>query len=113
MEDKDAEIFPCQDCGKMRSKNQGGTIFTVCESCWEKKYPPDSPRQDGETPTLKEQVRIVLERVNLFFNDREKSIIWLASRNPLLGNVRPFEMLELGRFNKLMQFVNDAEELRS
>ena len=35
--DKDALIYPCVDCGKMRSQNQGGTTFTVCDECWDKR----------------------------------------------------------------------------
>ncbi len=36
--DPDAKIYPCSDCGKMRSQNEGGTVFTVCDSCWDKRY---------------------------------------------------------------------------
>lgn len=43
--DKDAEIYPCADCGCMRSENQGGKIFTVCDECWDKYYKSD-PRKD-------------------------------------------------------------------
>jgi hypothetical protein len=32
-------IYPCADCGKMRSKAEGGTTFTVCDVCWDKKHP--------------------------------------------------------------------------
>lgn len=32
----DGRIYPCADCGAMRSKNEGGTTFTVCDECWEK-----------------------------------------------------------------------------
>ncbi len=35
----DERIYPCDDCGKLRSKNEGGTVFTVCEECWDKLYP--------------------------------------------------------------------------
>ena len=35
---KDARIYPCADCGIMRSKNEGGTVFTVCDTCWDKAY---------------------------------------------------------------------------
>lgn len=31
-------IYPCADCGKMRSKNEGGTTFTVCDDCWDKHF---------------------------------------------------------------------------
>jgi hypothetical protein len=34
----DEEIYPCAECGLMRSKNQGGTIFTLCDECWDKHY---------------------------------------------------------------------------
>lgn len=33
--------YPCADCGTMRSKNEGGTTFTVCDECWEKRYGAD------------------------------------------------------------------------
>ena len=31
-------IYPCEDCGKLRSKDEGGTVFTVCDECWDKHY---------------------------------------------------------------------------
>lgn len=33
-EDRDARIYPCERCGVMRSRNEGGTVFTVCDKCW-------------------------------------------------------------------------------
>ena len=35
------EQYPCNDCGKLRTKAEGGTTFTVCDECWEKKYPKE------------------------------------------------------------------------
>ena len=35
---KNAPLYPCDDCGKLLSQNEGGTIFTVCEKCWDKHY---------------------------------------------------------------------------
>ena len=32
------ELYPCSDCGKLRTKAEGGTTFTVCEACWDKHY---------------------------------------------------------------------------
>ena len=29
-------VYPCDNCGKLRSKAEGGTTFTVCEACWSK-----------------------------------------------------------------------------
>ena len=34
--DNEPRIYPCDDCGKMRTKSEGGTTFTVCDECWEK-----------------------------------------------------------------------------
>jgi len=33
-DDPDVRIYACYVCGKMRSKNEGGTVFTVCDACW-------------------------------------------------------------------------------
>ena len=29
-------IYPCDGCGTMRTKAEGGTTFTVCDECWNK-----------------------------------------------------------------------------
>jgi len=39
--DDNEEVYPCDDCGKLRSKNQGGTTFTVCDECWDKHHGED------------------------------------------------------------------------
>jgi hypothetical protein len=31
-------LYPCDDCGTMRTKAEGGTTFTVCDACWQKHY---------------------------------------------------------------------------
>lgn len=31
-------IYPCDGCGVMRTKAQGGTTFTVCDACWLGRY---------------------------------------------------------------------------
>jgi len=36
--DDDKRIYPCDDCGKLRSKNEGGTTFTACDECWNKHF---------------------------------------------------------------------------
>ena len=30
--------YPCAECGVMRSKDEGGTTFTVCDGCWDKSH---------------------------------------------------------------------------
>lgn len=27
--------YPCIKCGKLRTKAEGGTTFTVCDECWD------------------------------------------------------------------------------
>lgn len=45
---KPEQTYPCDECGKLRTKAQGGTTFTVCDACWDKAHPkPD------ETATMK------------------------------------------------------------
>jgi len=34
---QDPHIYPCDNCGKLRNKNEGGTVFTVCDECWGKR----------------------------------------------------------------------------
>lgn len=29
-------LYPCCECGVLRTKDQGGDTFTVCDSCWDK-----------------------------------------------------------------------------
>lgn len=36
--EKSEKIYPCEDCGILRSKEEGATIFTVCDECWNKHY---------------------------------------------------------------------------
>ena len=35
----DEGLYPCIECGMLRTEKQGGTTFTVCDKCWEKAYP--------------------------------------------------------------------------
>lgn len=42
----DERIYPCAKCGTMRSKAEGGTVFTVCDDCWDEKYGSESEAPD-------------------------------------------------------------------
>lgn len=48
--------------------------------------------------------------LNYFKNDPIKMLDWYATPNPGLGNISPFNMLELGRHEVLHQFINNALE---
>lgn len=43
----DARIYPCADCGLMRSRSEGGATFTVCDVCWDKAYPTAPAPDEG------------------------------------------------------------------
>ena len=45
-----------------------------------------------------------------FNGDSEKTTFWFKEQNPLLGYVSPRDMIKLGRYKKLMQFVIDARK---
>ena len=34
----EGRTYPCNDCGKLRTADEGGTTFTVCDECWDKRY---------------------------------------------------------------------------
>jgi len=35
---KQEAIYPCLSCGKLRTKDEGGTTFTLCDSCWDEPF---------------------------------------------------------------------------
>lgn len=43
-----------------------------------------------------------------FFHDEKKTIIWFFMPNPLLGDMTPRDMIRVGRFKKLLNFIQTA-----
>lgn len=74
--------------------------------------PIASVRYDSKMPTvLKERLTewaIVLNLVAGFFNDPEKTVLWFCMPNPLLGGMSPSNMIRIGRFKKLLNFIQTA-----
>jgi hypothetical protein len=48
--------------------------------------------------------------VHSFFKDETKTVLWFKVPNPLLGDVAPRDMIKLGRFKKLLKFIQTALE---
>jgi hypothetical protein len=48
--DPQDRIYPCDECGKLRTKAEGGTTFTVCDACWDatKADPQDRKYPGGQ-----------------------------------------------------------------
>lgn len=60
---------------------------------------------------LKERLTEWATALNLvanFFHDRNKTIIWFFISNPLLGGMSPRDMIRVGRFKKLFNFIQTA-----
>ena len=45
-----------------------------------------------------------------YFKDLEKTALWFQIPNPLLGNISPRDMIRVGRFRKLLKFIQTALE---
>lgn len=43
-----------------------------------------------------------------FFKNKEKTILWFSIPNPLLGGMTPRDMIRLGRFKKLLNFIQTS-----
>lgn len=74
---------------------------------------PKSVRYDEAMP---EQVRERLEEIGntmnmvalVFDGDAEKAVTWFKTRNPMLGDVSPRDMIRLGRYERLRKFIVNA-----
>lgn len=51
---------------------------------------------------------VALNLVAGFFKDQEKTILWFNIPNPLLGGMSPKDMIRVGRFKKLLNFIQTA-----
>lgn len=51
---------------------------------------------------------IAINLVASFFNDEDKALLWFQAPNPLLGGVSPRDMIRVGRFKKLLKFIQSA-----
>jgi hypothetical protein len=76
---------------------------------------PASVRFDQKIP--KDVLDRILEIANVcglvaqFFNgDAVKTGLWFRTKNPLLGNLSPRDMIRFGRYEKLRRFVMEALE---
>lgn len=52
MKSAEPKLYPCAECGALRSKDEGGTVFTVCDDCWTRRTPHRS--RGGEPDALRE-----------------------------------------------------------
>jgi len=56
-----------------------------------------------------EEISNTINMVADFFNgNTEKTVLWFKTRNPLLGDISPRDMIRLGRFERLRKFIINA-----
>jgi uncharacterized protein (DUF2384 family) len=76
--------------------------------------PFGSIRFDGKVPTeLTERITewaTAIALVHSFFKDEAKTMLWFKVPNPMLGDVAPRDMIKVGRFKKLLKFIQTALE---
>ncbi len=74
--------------------------------------PVKSIRYDQKIPAeLRERLIEWATAINLvagFFEDTEKTVLWFSMPNPLLGGMSPRDMIRVGRFKKLLSFIQTA-----
>lgn len=57
--------------------------------------------------------KIFLRVRKIFKGDDVKAQQWMITKNPLLGNISPAEMILLGRVNKLNEYIDDTIKLQT
>jgi len=74
---------------------------------------PASVRFDQKIPREVEErfqeIANVCALVAEFFEgDATKTALWFKTRNPMLGDISPRDMIRFGRYSRLQRFVQDA-----
>jgi hypothetical protein len=74
--------------------------------------PVTSVRYDAKMPVdLRERMVEWATAINLVgshFNDIDKTMLWFQVPNPLLGGMAPRDLIRVGRFKKLLKFIQTA-----
>lgn len=52
----------------------------------------------------------VSKLVNMYFKDENKTTKWLNTKNPMLGNTEPMQMVFANRTDKLKDFIKQQLE---
>ena len=74
---------------------------------------PASVRFDDKIPKavldcLQEIANVCDLVAHIFGGDARKTALWFKTRNPLLGNISPRDMIRFGRHERLQRFILDA-----
>jgi hypothetical protein len=79
--------------------------------------PMSKIRYDKLPPEVREHLEQIATTCNLvagvFHGDVNKTVLWFKTKNPLLGDVSPRDMVRLGRFDRLRRFIISSMAERS
>ncbi len=74
--------------------------------------PAKKVRHDDKMPAELRQRLVewatILNLVAEYFHDVDKVALWIHTPNPLLGDLSPRDMIRLGRYSKLLKFVQSS-----
>lgn len=74
----DERVYPCARCGKLRSKNEGGTTFTLCDKCWEAIMGRKEPQREIHPVTLEIEAQCEAEALT---PETEGGLVKLTKRD--------------------------------
>jgi hypothetical protein len=78
----------------------------------------NSVRFDDEIPRdmreRLEEIAVICNLVAQFFlGDAQKTALWFRTKNPMLGDISPRDMIRFGRYDKLRRFIIEAQSDRN
>lgn len=78
----------------------------------------NSVRFDDEIPrdmrVRLEEIAVICNLVAQFFSgDAQKTALWFRTKNPMLGEISPRDMIRFGRYDKLRRFIIEAQSGRN
>lgn len=86
------------------SKNEVSKIASVAKASV--RYDDAAPRAVVER--LEEIANIANMVAGIFEGDLAKAALWFRTKNPMLGDISPRDMVRLGRYDRLRKFIVTA-----
>lgn len=68
-----------------------------------------SPRSDAERTIL--ELEYIIERLREFYKDPNDARLWLFSPQKLLGGKKPADLIEAGRMDEVLAFINELSDV--
>lgn len=102
----DGEKPRCEDVmdfiGLKKRDVAGATGVSQASLRWDDRIPP------GVEDRFKEWANLLNLVAQYFSGDAHKTALWFTLPNPLLGNIKPRDMIRIGQYKKLYKFIINA-----